>query len=208
MTIAMSTRADDADRGMRVPTADQRIVMACDWDAYEVQLALRGERSRPKLAYLDGELELMSPSNDHERIQSKIGTVIDAYLVCADLDGARNGGPTLRRRRANAGAEPDESYSFGVDPDLEDNEVPDLVIEVNWTRGGIDKLEIYRRLGVREVWFWEAGAIAIHVLGKSGYAVQPRSTFLPELDLDLVVRLIELKSVREIHAAMRAALTK
>lgn len=208
MTIAMTTRTDDPDRGMRIPTADERIVMTCDWNAYEAQLALRGERSRPKMAYLDGELELMSPSNDHERIQSKIGRIIDAYLVCADLDGAANGGPTMRKRRKSAGAEPDESFSFGPHPDLEEHEVPDLVIEVNWTRGGIDKLEIYRRLGIREVWFWEANAIAIHVLGPNGYATQPRSSFIPGLDIDLVLRLLELESVRDVHAAMRAALTK
>ena len=52
------------------------------------------------------------------------------------------------------GVEPDECYVFG---DAPDPERPDLAIEVVWTRGGIDKREIYRALGVRELWFWRRG---------------------------------------------------
>lgn len=201
---AMATRSD-VDLGNTVPTADERVVIACDWQAYEIQLALRGERSRPRLAFLDGELEIMSPSPHHENIKSRIGRVIDAYLVHASLKGGPRGGPTLRRQRDQAGVEPDESYSFAK-LDKEHPAAPDLVIEVNWTRGGIDKLEIYRRLGIREVWFWEANLISIHVLGAQGSEVQPRSSFLPGLDLDLVIRLLDIDDVVDLHAAMREAL--
>jgi Uma2 family endonuclease len=86
MTV-MATRSD-VDLGMIVPTADERVVLACDWTSYEVQLALRGGRSRPKLAFLDGELEIMSPSPHHERIKSRIGMIIEAYLVYANLKGS------------------------------------------------------------------------------------------------------------------------
>ena len=34
-----------------------------------------------------------------------------------------------------------------------DKEIPELAIEVVYTSGGIDILKIYRRLGVKEVWF-------------------------------------------------------
>jgi len=202
---AMTATHEEVDLGMMVPTADERVVIACDWDSYEIQLALRGERSRPKLAYLDGVLEIMSPGPHHENIKSRIGMVIEAYLVCTNLKGGPRGGPTLRRRKQQAGAEPDESYSF-VKLDRDNPATPDLVIEVNWTRGGIDKLEIYRRLGVREVWFWEREQISVHVLGPKGYEVQPRSSLLPGLDIDLVLRLLELDDVVDVHAAMREAL--
>ncbi|MEG4506483.1 Uma2 family endonuclease [Microcoleus sp. F6_B4] len=35
--------------------------------------------------------------------------------------------------------------------------IPDLAIEVVFTSGGIDKLQLYKRLGIPEVWFWEDG---------------------------------------------------
>ncbi len=203
---AMVCQRDGVDLGMLVPNADERVLITCDWDSYETQLSLRGERSRPKLAYLDGVLEIMSPSPHHENIKSRIGMVIEAYLVCANKKGGPRGGPTLRRRLKEAGAEPDESYSF-VKFDADNPATPDLVIEVNWTRGGIDKLEIYRRLEVREVWFWETDVISVHVLGPDGYAVRERSSLLPDLDLDLVLRLLEIDDVVDLHAAMREALT-
>lgn len=59
----------------------------------------------------------------------------------------------MRRER---GAEPDECYVFGEDPDPER---PDLAIEVIWISGGMNKLEIYRALGVAEVWHWRRGRI-------------------------------------------------
>ena len=60
--------------GEYVPTADQRVVMyGVPWSHYETQLALRGDAAGPRISYLDGALEIMSPSKDHERIKSYIG---------------------------------------------------------------------------------------------------------------------------------------
>jgi hypothetical protein len=68
--------------GEHVPTADQRIVTyGVPWEFYEAQLALRGDRSAPRIAYLEGVMELMSPSKDHERIKSYIGRLIEAYAL-------------------------------------------------------------------------------------------------------------------------------
>jgi Uma2 family endonuclease len=82
--VAMVSRTTDAPvpLGQYVPTADSVVVMwGMSWDAYETLLALRGERSRPKLAYLDGVVELMSPSRDHEGIKSVIGCFVEAYCT-------------------------------------------------------------------------------------------------------------------------------
>ncbi|MEO8705972.1 MAG: Uma2 family endonuclease [Kofleriaceae bacterium] len=184
-------------------TADHRIVMFDrSWADYEAQLALQGQRRRPKLAYLDGAIEQMSPSRDHERINTRIGRILDAYLVASGVLGSANGEWTLRDQASEAGAQPDECYLFGPDPDAKDR--PDLVIEVNWSRGGIDKLAIYQRLRIAEVWFWENAEIVVHVLGARGYEIRERSTFVPGLDLGFVCSLLELATVNEVHVAMRA----
>ncbi len=131
--------------GLYLPTADRRVVMyGRTWADYEAQLALQGERSRPKLAYLDGDIELMSPSRDHETINSRIGRVIDADLVHRRMHAIPNGEWTLKAQASEAGAQPDECYLFGEESDSKPR--PDLVLEV-----GIDKLEIYRRLEIPEV---------------------------------------------------------
>jgi Uma2 family endonuclease len=60
---------------------------------------------------------------------------------------------------------------------------PDIAIEVIWTSGDIDKLEVYRKLGVREVWYYERGTLRFFALrgerGREGYAEIPQSGFLP-----------------------------
>src|SRR5262245_22136591 len=135
--------------GERVGTADQRLVRyGVPWSHFEVELALRGDRSSPRMAYLQGALEIMSPSKAHERIKSYIGMLVEAYALEAGLDLSPYGGWTLKNAPAEAGLEPDECYIVGSD---QDKPAPDLAIEVVWTSGGINKLEIYRRLGVQEV---------------------------------------------------------
>lgn len=149
------------------------------WAHYEVMLALRGERAVPRLAYLEGVLELMSPSDEHEQIKSNIGCLVDVFLVERGFAFRKIGSWTLKSTQHAAGAEPDECYVLGNDR----KDVPDLAIEVIVAAGGLKKLEIYRRLGVREVWFWKEGAIEVYVLGDEGYARVERSAALPDLDL-------------------------
>lgn len=86
---------------------------------------------------------------------------------------------------------------------------PDLAIEVVWTSGGIDKLDVYRGLGVREVWFWREGAIEVSVLDTDQYQRRERSVVLSELDLAELARYIDPEnqtdSVRRYRQALRGA---
>ena len=146
--------------GEYVPTADQRVVLhGVSWAKYEDQLAIRGDRSAPRISFLDGSMELTSPSKDHERIKSYIG-----------------------------------------------KETPDLVIEVVWTSGGIDKLEAYRRLGVREVWFWKKDMIQIYVLESDAYRATNASACLVGLDLPLLQSMLDQPTAMQAVRAFRAAL--
>lgn len=48
------------------------------WEDFERLLAMRGERAGVRVAYLGGEVELMSPSRSHERIRSMLGRLLSA----------------------------------------------------------------------------------------------------------------------------------
>ena len=73
--------------GDHVPTADQRVVThGVPWTHYDAHLALRGERSSPRIAYFEGALELMSPSREHERIKSYLGRLIEAHAGARGID--------------------------------------------------------------------------------------------------------------------------
>jgi Uma2 family endonuclease len=192
--------------GEYVPTADQRLVTYnVPWSHYEAQLALRGDAPIPRMAYLEGAMELMSPSKDHERIKSYLGRLLEAYALERDLDLSPYGAWTLKHALKEAGAEPDECYLVGPD---QHREVPDLVIEVVWTSGGLDKLEIYRRLNVPEVWVWRDGRIVVHVLGEGRYEPVDRGRLFPDLDLGLICALLDrptvLQAVRALRERLRA----
>ncbi|MDX2092547.1 MAG: Uma2 family endonuclease [Kofleriaceae bacterium] len=189
------------------PSADTVLLMyGVSWDEFETLLAIRGERSRPKVAYLDGTLELMSTSQTHEQIKSTIGRLVEAYCLEVDMPFAVYGSWLLEKRRKKAGAMPDECYIFDEHPKRKP--VLDLVIEVVWTSGGLDKLEIYRRMEVGEVWFWRKGKISVHMLGANGYTTRERSVCLPRLDLELITKLALVEptsaAIKKLRAAVRS----
>lgn len=191
--------------GEQVPTADGRVVMhRVPWSHYEAQLALRGDVSSPRISYLDGAMELMSPSKDHERITSYIGCLVEAFALERGIDLSPYGSWTLKEAPRSAGIEPDECYLIGPD---QTRGTPDLAIEVIWTSGGIDKLEAYRRLRIGEVWLWKEDAIRVYTLESDAYVEAPGSRVLPALDLALLASFLDQPTVTQAVRAFRAELS-
>lgn len=155
-----------------------------------------------KLIYLDGTAEIMPISEDHEDFKAMIRRLLEAFMEEADIRFYSRGGPTLGTKEVKARNEPDESYNL-------DNKkpYPDLVIEVTITNGGVDKLEGYRRMGVKEVWFWEDGTLDIYGLRNDRYEKIKQSELLKDLPLDLFCRYItyhdQFDAVREFRNALR-----
>jgi Uma2 family endonuclease len=80
------------------------------------------------------------------------------------------------------------------------------VLEIALTSGGVQKLEIYRRFRVPEVWFWRNAKIEIFALSKSGtYQVASKSPILPRLDITLLERCVGIQSWRQARETFRAA---
>lgn len=190
--------------GEHVPTADQRVLLFnVPWSSYEAVMELRGDRPVPRVAYLQGALELMTPSRDHEGIKSYIGMLIEAYALEHDIDLSPYGSWTVRNAPKESGAEPDECYIVGAD---QNKEVPDLTIEVQWTRGGIDKLEIYRRLGIAEVWIWTDDRIDIYLLRGEEYQRSAESACFPHLDVKHLASFLDFPTAMQAVRAFRAAI--
>lgn len=192
--------------GQVIGTADQRVVLfGVPWASYTAQMALRGEAAVPRITYLDGAMELMSPSRDHERIKSYLGCLLEAYALETGLDLSPYGSWTLRAEVAAAGLEPDECYIIGSDQSAK---VPNLALEVIWTHGGLDKLEAYHRLGVDEVWVWEKDTLTVNALGPEGYASVTDSVVVAGLDprrlLTYLERPTAMQAVRALVRALRA----
>lgn len=178
------------------------------WSAYEAVLAMRGDRAVPRITYLQGTLELMSPSRYHENDKKRLARLLERW---ADESGIRLegiGSWTLKDSREKRGVEPDECYMIDRVP-VSDEDRPDIAVEVIWTSGGIDKLEVYRKLRVREVWFYERGTLRFFTLREERYAAIERSELLPGADPELFVRCMaapsQSEAIRMLCAALRGA---
>jgi Uma2 family endonuclease len=198
--------------GFAAPDAeepDQHVLLHnITWDQYVALAESRGESASPRLTYLEGELEIMSPSGDHERTKTLIARLIEAYDEEREIGLIGMGSTTFRRQAKQRGLEPDECYCIGAR-----RELPDFAIEVALRAGYIDKLAVYAGLGVAEVWFWVRSAFYVHILdGATGaYREQGRSQLLPELDLARVAELINRaggRTDREIVADFRRSLQR
>lgn len=174
------------------------------WATYVVLRDTLDGHSGLKLTYLEGALELMSPSETHEDVKKIIARLLEAWAEERDVDLNGRGGATFRSEAKKRGLEPDECYSIGPF-----GERPDLALEVVIASGLVDKLSVYAGLRVPEVWVWRAGRIQVHALVGEGYEVRERSALLPELDLAELASLVapgesQTRIVKAYRAKLRA----
>ncbi len=180
---------------------DQWIVQSnLSWERFKkIQEGFMGCRN-VRLFYLDGTVEILTVSPEHEIYKSIIGMLIEIFLVELGIEFVPTGSMDLEKVGA-AAAQGDESYCLG-----EQKAIPDLVVEVVFSSGGPSKLARYAVLGVREVWFWEDGLFSVFGLRESGYEKLSRSELLPKMDFELLTRCVLMSSRVEAARAFRAAL--
>lgn len=187
MSFPVQTRSADEE---------QRVLLyGVPWATYVV---LRDSVDSPgvRMTYLEGKLEIMTPSRAHEVDKTQISRLLELFCLERDIPLFGYGSTTFRREEKERGLEPDECYCRD-----QDKEVPDIALEVVKTRGAIDKLEVYRGLAVREVWVFEDGAFTLFELRDEGYVTIDASAVLPEVDL---ARLAHHAVNPDQHAALKA----
>lgn len=160
---------------------ERHIVTGVSWEQYEAVMARLGDRSGYRITYLEGVLEILSPSRRHEVSKENIGRLLEVYFEETRTRFWGLGSTTFRNQQKRGGKEPDKCYCIGTE-----KEFPDLAIEVAFTSGGIDTLEVYKRLEVREVWFWQNNQFSIYSLHGNKYEQVSKSELLPNLDLALL----------------------
>src|SRR4051812_38845131 len=163
-------------------TAEPRIVLrGVGWDVYETLLhRLAGQPIR--LTYDRGDLELMAPSYDHEHFKKLLGRFVETVTEELEIPCASAGSMTLRRQIQDRGLEPDDCFYLaslllvtGKVPDLDTDPPPDLAIEVEISRGVLDRMGIYAALKVPEVWRFDGSTPSIAILQPDGTYVWGRT---------------------------------
>lgn len=178
---------------------DQVVAFRVPWTHYDALCRVRADSAGPRMAYLDGVLEIMSPGRRHEFEKKLLARLVETFGEETGLSLNGYGSETFRVKAKKAGVEPDECYCVGKAKKL-----PDFAIEVVETSGGIDKLEVYRRLGIAEVWFLIKGTIYVYHLSGRRYRHTARSTALPRIDLDEIAAIVASTDESHQTEAVRA----
>jgi Uma2 family endonuclease len=161
------------------------------------------DRPGYRLSFLDGVLEIRRmPGEPHETVKKRIAALLELYLLMAGFDSM-----TLESEGGAVKREADESYKLAPG-----RVRPDLAIEVVFTSGGINKLEVYKRLKIKEVWFWEDGVLEVYYLREEGntlhYEKVSSSEEVKGIDLELLLRCINMVNHVDALKTFQQALQK
>jgi Uma2 family endonuclease len=171
------------------------------WSTYVALRDALDDQSGLKMTYLEGALELMSPSDLHEEAKKIVARLIEVWAMERNVDLRGFGSTTFRSEARGRGLEPDECYKLGR---LEKGGVPDIAIEVIVSSGLLDKMAVYAGLCVPEVWVWrpQVAQVQVHRLAGDRYEPRARSEVLPDLD---PIELSRFVQPGESHTALAKA---
>jgi Uma2 family endonuclease len=179
---------------------DERRVLLYDvpWSTY-IALADSIDSRSARLTYCEGQLEIMTTSDAHEISKKVIARLLELFCLERDIPLFSYGMTTIRKKRKKRGVEPDEWYTRGA------RKFPpaDVAIEVVVSNPLLDKLDVYRKLAVREVWVYhyKRHAFELHALRGDQYESIPASEIFPEVDFS---RILHYVREADQHAALKA----
>jgi Uma2 family endonuclease len=187
------------------PTSEQRFVWYdLSWNQYEQLLRALGDR-RLRHTYVEGSLEIVTPSMDHEATKSVLGIFVATLCRVLKLPRKSIGSTTIKKEGWRRGLEPDECFYLGepsvkrmkskrrLNPDRDPP--PELIVEVDITSSSDDRIEFYQRLGVAEVWRYSGEVVEILTLAKpQNYRMVKRSRLFPFLTADDLSRFLSRRN--------------
>lgn len=190
------------------PVGEQRVIFHnLSWNAYQQVLNALGEHRSAHLIYDHGTLEITMPLEAHEFYSELIGRFIYFLVSEMGLKLKSMGSTTLDREDLDRGAEPDKAYYIrnqskvaGRTVDLRQDPPPDLVVEIDITHTDIDKLALYARMGVPELWRYDGQTLKIYELLNNEYqSVETSPTFKFSLK-EKLHEFLEQAQIDEIEA--------
>ena len=178
-----------------------------EWAEYESLLQRLTDRPGVRVTFDHGKLEVVSPSDRHERSKEFISRLVCMLGDELEIPVESFGSTTWKRRKLQKGTEPDACFYVGATEcivgkdrvDLETAPPPDIVVEVDISHLSVRKLSIYAAFGVPEVWRYDGKGVTMYCLKNGAYAESRKSQFLP-LTCTALVKSLHL-ATREGHTA-------
>ncbi len=172
-----------------IQSPDRVVLKNISWHTYQSLVIDFEHEPAVRLTYDNGTLEIRMPLDPHESYKKLIGRLIEAATEELGLEVRSLGSRTCEREDLTKGLEPDQCYYIqheqqvrGVEQiDLRRLPPPDLAVEINITSSSLDRFEIYKKLGVPEIWRFDGSHLTIHSLQSNEYQVVLRSIALSPL---------------------------
>ncbi|HEY9701826.1 MAG TPA: Uma2 family endonuclease, partial [Allocoleopsis sp.] len=143
-----------------IPSLEQIHLSGISWQTYETLLR-ELEHRHLRLTYNHGNLEIMSPSPEHERYKETLGRFVENIAEEMNIIIEPFGSTTLKIKE-QIGAEPDKCFYISnlgqiiqkKRLDLTKDPPPDLVIEIDITSSSENRLSVYASLNIPEIWVY------------------------------------------------------
>ncbi len=158
-----------------VPPGHKLLLQNVSWEEFEAILDELGEHRVSRIAYDCKTLEIMTPLPEHEVNKVLVSNLVEALLEELEIEFWCLGSTTFKSQLIGTGIEPDNCFYIeneakvrGKDRlDLAIDPPPDLVLEIEVTSR--THPNIYKSLGVQELWRFEKGKLQINLLQNGEY---------------------------------------
>jgi Uma2 family endonuclease len=198
-------------RRLSIPPGQRVLLHEVSWQEFESILQELGEHRSTRVAYDNGNLEIMAPLPEHKAAKEVIGDLVKALLEELDIEFLTLGSTTFKHQAMFKGIEPDQCFYIQNESavrgktrlDLTIDPPPDLALEIDITSR--THPTIYQALGVPELWRFDRGQLQINVLREGGYVESETSGLFPGLPLkEVISRYLAQSKTAGRNAVMKA----
>lgn len=161
------------------------------WDEFEAILKELGEKRNSRIAYIQGNLEIMVPLPEHEIPKDLISDIVKILLKAKGIKYQPFGSTTYKKQGV-AGVEPDACFyiqnyqqMIGKRRLQPDDPPPDLAIETDVTSKTI--LDAYEAIGVPELWIFDSGKLSIYLLQDGKYIKSEKSPYFEDIPITEII---------------------
>lgn len=176
---------------MRLAPGSAVTIPDVSWQEFESILQELGEHRAARVAYSQGNLEIMVPLPEHEIPKDLISDIVKILLKRTSRRYEPFGSTTFKRE-GTAGIEPDACFYIqnyqrmigrrGLQPD---DPPPDLAIETDVTSK--TTLDAYEAIAVPELWIYNSEKLTIYVLKDGKYIESNTTPTFPQLPLTQII---------------------
>ncbi len=156
-------------------------------------------------------MEIRRQSDLHENYKKLLGRIVEALTEALEIEIRSLGSMTCDRQDLARGLEPDQCYYIQNEAkiwgkhriNLQIDPPPDLAIEIEITSSSINRLAIYAKLAVPEIWRYDGQIITIYHLIGDRYVLSDRSLALAIVSTVDLQNFLDVKRILKENALIR-----